>query len=304
MWFSVRASVRAALRRTLYPWVQTVWGGGFALAGRLSRARGGAEAWIAAGGAPVLIVATHPDDEASGCGGVVCLHRDAGDPVAVLVVTDGRVSRAGGLEPLVMAARRADEARAAAKMLGVARLELAGLHEGAWMLEEGVEAIRRNLRVWRPAVVYAPSCVDYHPEHLRVACACAAAVAEPGNGGPVVRAYETFVPLGPGLVNRVADISAVEERKTAALACYTSQQRGLAQVRRRDGYLARFYGVGRAAEAFRELSSDAFAALVEAGNFPDHRPPFRGLRGRPLTDPLAYLVGRTARHRLQRLPKS
>jgi len=302
MWSRVRASVRAALRRTLYPSLEAVWGAGFALAGRISRARSRAQAWSAAGGAPLLIVATHPDDEASGCGGAVCLHRDAGDPVAVLVVTDGRASRAGGGSPLAVAARRAAEAHAAAKTLGVARLELAGLHEGSWRLEEGVETIRRILRAWRPAVVYAPSCIDYHPEHLRVARACAAALAGLGGRRPVVRAYETFVPLGPGLVNLVANISAVEERKTAAIACYTSQRRGLAQVRRRDRYVARFYGAGQAAEAFRELSSDAYVALVEAGRFHDDRSPFRGLRGRPLTDPLAYVVGGAVRRRLRHLP--
>jgi len=224
--------------------------------------------------------------------------------VAVLVVTDGRASRASGGNPVVVATRRAAEAHAASKTLGVNCLELAGLHEGAWQLEEGVETIGRILQAWRPAVVYTPSCIDYHPEHLRVARACSAALAGLGEGAPVVRAYETFVPLGPGLVNRVADISAVEERKAAAIACYTSQQRGLAQVRRRGVYLARFYGAGRAAEAFRELSSDAFVAFVEAGSFPDHRAPFRGLRGRPLTDPLAYLVGGPARRRLQRLAQS
>jgi LmbE family N-acetylglucosaminyl deacetylase len=202
-----------------------------------------------------------------------------------------------------MAAHRAGEAHEAARTLGVARLELAGLHEGAWRLEEGVDVIQHILRAWRPAVVYAPSCVDYHSEHLRVARACAAAIAELSDWGLVVRVYETFVPLGSGLVNRVADISAVEGRKAAAIACYTSQQQGLAQVRRRDVYLARFYRTGRAAEAFRELSSNAYVAFVEAGSSPDHRAPFRGLRGRPLTDPLAYLVGRAARRRLQRLPQ-
>lgn len=303
MWSSVRSKARAALRRTLYPGLQAVWGGGFALAGRFSRARGGAEAWSAAGGAPVLIVATHPDDEASGCGGVACLHGRAGDPMTVLIVTDGRASRAGGLDPAVMAARRADEARAAARALGVAELKLVGLPEGEWALQEGVAAIHRALAVHRPGLVYAPSSVDFHPEHLRVARACAAALAELGESGPVVRVYETFVPLGPGLVNRVADISEVRERKAAALRCYTSQSVGLAQVTRRDCYVARFYTRGGAAEAFCELTPQGYVSLVEAALWTTGRGPFRGLRGRPLTDPLAYLVGGAARRRLRHFPQ-
>jgi LmbE family N-acetylglucosaminyl deacetylase len=245
----------------------------------------------------VLIVAPHPDDETAGCGGVACLHADAGDAVAVLVLTDGRGSRAGGLDPAAMAAVRAGEAHAAARTLGVAELELAGLPEAAWDLAEGAAAIARALAARRRAVVYLPSCVDYHPEHLRAAHAAAAALAAT-SPPPLVRVYETLVPLA-GLVNCAADIDSVLTRKTMALACYASQRLGLAQVARHDRYTARLYGGGRAAEAFCEMSAPAYAAMVGAAAWPEGRPPFRGLRGRPLTDPFAYLVGRRARRLLR-----
>jgi len=294
----VRALLAAGLRATLYPGLEAAWLQAFAVAGRLAPPRL-ARAWDGAGGGTVLIVAPHPDDETAGCGGAACLHGLAGDTVTALVLTDGRASRAGDGGPALLAVLRAGEARAAARALGLAGLELAGLPEGEWALEEGTAVIRRALLAHRPAVVYAPSCVDYHPEHVRVASACARALREIGAGAPRIRIYETLVPLGSRLVNLVADTSAVVERKQAALDCYSSQRLGLVQVRRRDRYTARLFGCTRTAEAFCELPAERYAAMSEAGRW-SGRPPFRGLRGRPLTDPLAYLVGRRARLGLRR----
>ena len=64
------------------------------LVGLLRRRR---QPWQPVGGQRVLVVAPHPDDEALGCGGTIMRHIASGDSVAVLIVTDGRRSRAHNL---------------------------------------------------------------------------------------------------------------------------------------------------------------------------------------------------------------
>ncbi|HMA37098.1 MAG TPA: PIG-L family deacetylase [Chloroflexia bacterium] len=300
MWSSLRRAGRPLLRQVLYPALEATWAAGFALAGRYGPRRPVAR-WQATDGQRVGIVAPHPDDETAGCGGVMGRHRAAGHPVAVLVVTDGGASRAGAGPRAARVARRAAEAHAALAVLGTTALDLAQLPEGAWAAADGERAIARWLAAQAPTVVYAPSCIDYHPEHLRVARALAAVLGRlPPEQQPEVRIYEIFVPLGPRLIDCLADIGTVRRVKAAALACYTSQAAGLAPVPRRDHYLARYYGLGQAAEGFCTLTVRQYAALIAAGDWGGRPSPFRGLRGRPVSDPLAYATGHAARRRLQR----
>ena len=302
MWRDGRARGSAALQRWVYPALTRLWAGGFALAGAGDRAAARFTAWSTPGGLRVGLLAPHPDDETAGCGGVAALHRAAGDQVWALILTDGGRSRAVGLDPAALTARRAAEALTAAAALGLTHLEWIGLPEGAWPLDSGARAIGHWLRAARPDRVYAPSCVDFHPEHLRTARALAAALrALPVAERPEIFVYEVFVPLGPRLLNRVAAIDCVAATKAAALACYTSQARGLAPVPRRDAYLAHFSGAGRAAEGFCALPAARYLALLRAGDWTGRRSPYRGLRARPFTDPLAYLAGDQARARLAAL---
>jgi LmbE family N-acetylglucosaminyl deacetylase len=240
----------------------------------------------------VLVLAPHPDDETLGCGGTILQHRRAGDHVTVVQVTDGRASRAGGLGAPEMAARREAEAHQAMAILD-ADLVWLGLPEGAWDRSDLRPRLASLLADYKPALIYAPSPIDYHPEHVRVAAVLAQVVASP------VRVFELGVPLGPSLTNLVADITLVEAVRRAALAAYVTQTLGTQNLRRLRRYAGAYWQGGGLAEPFWQLTPEAFQAVVAAeGSSPTR---FRGLRGRAFDDPLSYLVGWPARRRLARV---
>jgi LmbE family N-acetylglucosaminyl deacetylase len=266
-----------------------VWTLGFAA---LGRRRPEVAPWQPLGGGRVLVVAPHPDDETLGCGGTLVRHRHAGDLVQVVQVTDGRASRAGGLGPDEMAARRHDEAQRAMAALDVELVWL-GLREADWLEEDLGQRLAGLLAETRASLVYAPSPIDYHPEHVRVAAVLAQVLT------CRVRVFELGVPLAPMLTDLVSDITCVEGVRQTALAAYASQTLGISNLRRLRRYSGAYWLGAGVAEPFWELSPEAFRAVVAAEA---SRPTaFRGLRGRAFGDPLSYLVGWSARRRLARV---
>jgi LmbE family N-acetylglucosaminyl deacetylase len=288
-------------KRSVASGLETIWRGAARAAGafgRFSPAR-----WRSDGGRRVLVVAPHPDDEIA-CGGAILLHRRAGDQVHIVHVTDGRGSRALGLGPEEMARRRRLEAAAAARVLGIegGASHWLGLREWEWENGTLVGALDELLRRIRPHIVYAPSRVDFHPEHIRVAQCLSQAIGGAGLDAPLVRVYQVQVPLTPLLVNLVAPIDAVADRLGGVVECYETQTGSIARCLRMKRYGAAFYPIGaRLVEEFWQLEPRAYQA-VQAAAALDHG--FRGLRARPSSDPLSYLSGLPARRRLRRQAQS
>jgi LmbE family N-acetylglucosaminyl deacetylase len=246
-----------------------------------------------------LVIAAHPDDEAAGCAGTILRHRQAGDDVSIAIVTDGRLSRAIA-DPEAMAVARRREAEHAASLMGVDRLEWLGFKEGAWATSGLVPRLGALLERLLPDVVYAPSRIDFHPQHLAVAHALALALMGiPSHvPAPTIRVYAIQVPLTPILSNLVVDVSLVRRRCDAILRAYGSQTRSLECTRRMRGYSARGHGAAGYAEEFWEISTRQYVALHREP--PRQWPtPFRGLRNSPLSDPLAYLIGTRERLRIR-----
>ena len=289
-----------AIRRWASVLFELLWDCAFLVGGRLRRSR--ARPWSSTGTERVVIVAPHPDDEAIACSGTILRHLQSGDEVVVVIATDGRRSRAAATPDEVSAIRK-NEATQAARRLGVTSLEWLGLPEGAWDAPKLRSLLSELLERHKPTVIYAPSRVDFHPEHLAVAHALARALASMAvaPGAEVrVRVYQVQVPLTRILTNLIVDVSGVLAQSVAALRAYESQSGPVEIVFRSRRYGAHAHRILGSAEEFWELTADQYAEL--------HRAPpvewagkFRGMRRFAWSDPLAYLQGNTERRRLHML---
>lgn len=294
---SLRARLRP-LKRAISRGIARCWEPGFATLGPLIRSD--AAGWSSSGTRRVVVLAPHPDDEAIGCAGSILKHVGCGDRVSIVIATDGRRSQAIP-DPTKMSEQRRVEAAAAARLLGDVRVEWLGFHEGGWELRELQSRLEELLDDIEPDVIYAPSRIDFHPEHHRVAHALARALDSHVGVRPRtldVRIYGVQVPLTPALANLVVDVSDVAERCHAVLRSYTSQAGSIECSYRQRRYGARLHRLRGEVEEFWELPAARYASLHldTPERWPDA---FRGLRNFALSDPFAYLVGQRERRRLR-----
>jgi len=300
---NVRVALKWLAHVALFPLIEASYTGILRLTGILLRPC--LEMIVPSGEDRVLVVAPHPDDETLGCGGTLGLHANAGDRVYVLIVTDGGRSRAGGLDRATMISYRRAEAERSitALSLGQARtsieLEQLGLVEGRWQEEELERKLNTLISELQPSILYTPSRVDFHPEHLRVAGAVAKALrSDAGKHVKQVRAYELQVPLTPVLANVGSIISSTEQNKDVALSHYRTQSGSFLWLRRHARYLRALYHSREPIEVFWQMEPALFIAL--------HNDPvdlrssrFLSIRLRPSMDLAAWLVGIRARQGLR-----
>ena len=167
----------------------------------------------AAAAVSVLAISAHPDDAEIGIGATLAKHVRQGHRVTMLTLSGGEVGGAGSV--------RADEARAAAELLG-ARLEHRSLPDTS--ISEGpptVPLIEALVAEVEPAIVYLHSAEDTHQDHRAVHRAGLVAV----RSVPTVLCYQSpsaTVAFRPG---RYSDVTGFLEIKLAVLACHRSQAR-------------------------------------------------------------------------------
>ena len=167
-----------------------------------------------------LVVAPHPDDEVVGCGGLVVAHREAGETVHVVVMTDGGRGNPGGSGGADYQALRKEETRRALACVGGAEVHFLDYADGS--LKDSArpaEDILRLLERHRPATLIAPSPWEVHPDH-RAASLWGLRAASRWDGPLQVYLYEVgaFMP-----VNVLIDVTSWMLQKEQALAVYGSQ---------------------------------------------------------------------------------
>ena len=186
-----------------------------------------------------LAVYAHPDDPEVSCGGTLARWVAAGAEAHVVVVGRGdKGSSDPDVDPVELAARRADEVAAAAKVLGLAGHHLLGVPDGdiantAELRAQVVELVRRL----RPDAVVCPdpTAVFFgrryfnHRDHREVGWATLDAIA------PAAASPHYFPEAGPphqvGTVylsgtlepDAWVDITNVVDRKAEALLCHETQ---------------------------------------------------------------------------------
>lgn len=213
------------------------------------------------GHGPALVFAPHPDDEVFGCAGAILGHVADGDPVRVIIVTDGAFG--AGEDGSHYAKTRQDESYAAAMTLGYGEPIFWGFPDRGLVYGEAlVQKIRQAITEFLPALVYAPSWWEIHPDHVALSLAVTEAI-RCGTQQAELVLYEVGVPLH---ANLLLDITASLALKQAAMRCFASQ---LVQQAYDDHIMAlnryRTYTLPRsvqAAEAYRRVTS--VHALPEA----------------------------------------
>ena len=144
---------------------------------------------IGRGGA--LVVAPHPDDETFGCGVAVLRKRDRGEPVTVVLASDGRHSHGGNADAAArLAAERDIEVRRACARLGVPDEDIVRLDlpDGGLEAEVDVLADRAGELIGRlrPRHVFTPVSCDGHVDHNAANLAVQRALADGGRSVEVL----------------------------------------------------------------------------------------------------------------------
>ncbi len=174
----------------------------------------------------VLAIGAHPDDLEIGVGGLLHQLARRGLRVAMLDLTRGEMGTRGTPE------LRADEADAAARLLGVSIRENAGLPDGAIAnTREQQRAVIPFIRRHRPRLMLAPMSPDRHPDHaaahgLVYNANYFSGLARIDTGQEPYRcpALWYYHPYSESAMPTfVVDISEDYEAKTAALRAHASQ---------------------------------------------------------------------------------
>lgn len=159
-----------------------------------------------------LVIAPHPDDEVFGCGGAIASHVRHGQPVCVLVLTDGALYGDAAVRQL--------ESNAAAAVLGYGLPEFWAFPDRGLRYSEAlVTRLVAKIAATGSDLVYAPSPWEIHPDHRQAHMLAVEAVRR---SAPIVRLafYEVGAPLRPNLL---LDLTSLMDTKEAAMRCFASQ---------------------------------------------------------------------------------
>jgi LmbE family N-acetylglucosaminyl deacetylase len=191
----------------------------------------------------VLIVASHADDEALGCGGTIARHAAEGDTVHIVLMADGVTSRGS----TAGVAERNKAAETAAAVLGARKPILMGLADNRMdtvPLLEIVRKLEEVMQAIQPELIYTHHVGDLNVDHrLTHRAVLIAGRPQPGSKVEAIYGFEVlssteWADQGQEAVFRpvhYVDITTTFQKKVKALTAYDMEMRDAPHAR---SYLA------------------------------------------------------------------
>ena len=178
----------------------------------------------------ILAFGAHPDDVELGCGGTILKEVSLGKKVGIIDLTRGELGTRGSKEI------RDEEAKQAAKLLGVSVRENLNMRDGFFVNDEAHQLeVIKMIRKYQPEIVLCNAIADRHIDHgkgsklVSDACFLSGLIkietqvdSEVQNAWrpKVVYHYIQWENIKPDFV---VDISECNEKRVAAILCYKSQ---------------------------------------------------------------------------------
>jgi LmbE family N-acetylglucosaminyl deacetylase len=158
----------------------------------------------------IMVFAPHPDDESIGCGGSIVKHAKDGNNITIVFFTSGKEGRE-------------TEAKNAAKILGVSRVEFLRFKDGFLSYSpEAVEKIVKLLEEVKPEFIYVPHEAEGDLDHQNAFKIVSEVLKKFYHSTkPTVLCYEVWTPIQ--IPNFYEDITDIVEIKKRAITMHKSQ---------------------------------------------------------------------------------
>ncbi len=167
---------------------------------------------------PWLVFAPHGDDETFGMGGALLLASAKGIKIKIVVLTDGSLGGEPGSQGLIE--RREAEVKQVAGILGNCETDFWRQRDrGLFVNPELIDRISRLISDFRPASIFFPSILEFHPDHRATAKLVWEGQRVSSFSG-ICYSYEITV---QSPINLLIDISSVFDEKLRLINCYQSQ---------------------------------------------------------------------------------
>jgi len=172
------------------------------------------------GNGKVLVFAPHPDDEVFGCGGAIIRHVANGNPVRVIIVTDGAFPVSDAQKRGDYGRLRKGESIAAAGILGYGEPEFLDYPDrGLSMDEQFINHLRSIIDKEQPDFIYLPAESEIHPDHIALHKGGSEAAQRYGKAVTLV----SFEVGQMQKTNLLLDITDIQEQLNDAMDCFESQ---------------------------------------------------------------------------------